>query len=142
MLVPQKKNQYALRAIYELARRYGEGPIKIATIADKQAIPLRFLEVILNQLKNSGLVQSKRGAQGGYFLLRPPGEVTVGDILRFMQRKTSPTNCLACVSKEGCPFDRNCVFANLWEQVFIAVNQIYDGTSMQDLINSEQSNQR
>ncbi len=142
MLVPQKKNQYALRAIYELARRYGEGPTKIATIATRQAIPIRFLEVILNQLKNSGLVQSKRGFQGGYFLLRPPREVTVGDILRFMQRNVSPTNCLACVSKEGCPFDQNCVFANLWERVFKTVNQIYDGTSLQDLIDNEQSNRR
>ena len=142
MLVPQKKNQYALRAIYELARRYGEGPTKIATIATKQAIPVRFLEVILNQLKTSGLVQSKRGFQGGYFLLRPPQEVTVGDILRFMQRKSLSTTCLACVSKEGCPFGQNCVFVNLWEQVFQAVNRIYDGTSLQDLLDSEQGNRR
>ena len=82
MLVPQKKNQYALRAIYELACRYGEGPIKIATIAIKQAIPIRFLEVILNQLKNSGLVESKRGFHGGYYLLLPPHKITVGDIFR------------------------------------------------------------
>lgn len=142
MLVPQKKNQYALRAIYELACRYGEGPTKIATIATKQAIPIRFLEVILNQLKNSGLVESKRGFHGGYYLLLPPHKITVGDIFRFMERKASTKgSCLACISQKGCPFDRKCVFTGLWEQVFSAVDQIYDRTSMQDLIDSERRNQ-
>lgn len=142
MLVPQRKKQYALRAIYELSRRYGKGPTKVNIIATQQAIPVRFLEVILNQLKNSGLVQSKRGLHGGYFLLRPPQDITVGDVLRFMQRKTAQSSCLACVSKKGCPFDGNCAFANLWEQVQQSVNRIYDGTSIQDLIDKDQRNRR
>lgn len=142
MLVPQRKSQYALRAIYELARRYGEGPIKIATIAAKQAIPVRFLEVILNQLKNSGLVQSKRGFQGGYSLLCPPKDITVGDVLKFLQRPNIQTSCLACVSKQGCPFDQNCVFAGLWEKVQNSVNQIYSQTTMQDLLDSDRPNLR
>jgi Rrf2 family protein len=137
MLVPQKKSQYALRAIYELARHYGEGPIKIAAIAAKQAIPVRFLEVILNQLKESGLVQSKRGFQGGYSLLHPPEDIAVGDVLRFMQRRAEHSTCLACVSKQGCPFDQNCVFAGLWEAVRNSVNQIYNQTTMQDLLDND-----
>ncbi|MGD9211385.1 MAG: Rrf2 family transcriptional regulator [Desulfobacteraceae bacterium] len=111
MSVPQRKNQYALRAIYELARRYGKGPTKVATIAAQQAIPVRFLEVILNQLKKSGLVQAKRGFQGGYSLLRPPQDVLVGDVLRFMQHTKRSGSCLACVSPNGCPFDHNCIFS-------------------------------
>ena len=142
MPVPQRKNQYALRAIYELARRYGQGPTKIATIAAHQAIPVRFLEVILNQLKNSGLVQSKRGFQGGYSLLRPPKDITVGDVLRFMQSMKTSGSCLACVSKEGCPFEQNCIFSSLWEEVQASVNQIYDRTTMQDLIDGELRSRR
>ena len=68
MLIPHKRGQYALRAIYELAKRMGEGPIKISDIASAQGIPRRFLEVILNQLKGSGIVKSKRGFYGGYAL--------------------------------------------------------------------------
>lgn len=140
MLVPPKKSQYALRAIYELARHYGDGPMKVATIADQQAIPVRFLEVILNQLKNSGLVDSKRGFHGGYILLRPPHDISVGDVLRFMQSTSTHTNCLACVSKEGCPFDCHCAFADMWGKVQHAVDLIYDSTSMQDLIENDQAN--
>lgn len=65
MLTPLKKGQYALRAVYELAKRQGQGPTKISAIAEAQAIPHRFLEVILHQLKGSGLVASKRGFYGG-----------------------------------------------------------------------------
>ena len=134
MLVPSKKSQYALRAIFELAKRHTQGPTKISQIAEAQAIPVRFLEVILNQLKASGLVQSKRGFYGGYFLVRSPRDISIGDILRFMQRSTEPAECLACVSQKGCPFDNNCAFSGLWRCVKDAVFQIYDRTSMQDLI--------
>ena len=67
MLVSQK-SQYALRAIFELAKEYGKGP-KIAHIAEAQAIPVRFLEVILVHLKRGGFVDSQRGKEGGYFLI-------------------------------------------------------------------------
>ena len=76
MDVPQK-TRYALRAIFELAKYYGQGPVKVINIANAQATPPRFLEVILNQLKRTGLVDSKRGKDGGYFLLRSPGKLTV-----------------------------------------------------------------
>jgi Rrf2 family cysteine metabolism transcriptional repressor len=105
MLVPPKKNQYALRAIFELAKHMDQGPIKISDIATAQSIPLRFLEVILNQLKASGIVDSKRGFYGGYFLVKPPNQVSVGDVLRFLSRDLSPSDCIACVSKTSCPFD-------------------------------------
>jgi Rrf2 family protein len=139
MLVPSKKSQYALRAMFELAKRYAEGPTKISQIAEAQAIPIRFLEVILNQLKASGLVQSKRGFYGGYFLVRSPREISIGDIMRFMQRSLEPAECLACVSKKGCPFDNNCAFSGLWRCVKDAVYQIYDRTSMQDLLGANPS---
>ncbi len=101
MLTPTKKGQYALRAIYELARRKDDGPIKISIIAEAQAIPPRFLEVILNQFKGSGLVESKRGFYGGYSLTREPSEITVGDILRYLQKEMEASHCIACVSKRA-----------------------------------------
>jgi Rrf2 family protein len=94
MLVPHKKDQYAFQAIYELARRYGEGPTKDVTIATRQAIPIRFLEVILNQLKYCGIVQSKRGFQGGYYFLCRPQDIAVGDVMHFMEPKRVTMNFL------------------------------------------------
>ena len=71
MLITQKK-QYALRAIYELAKHKDRGPLKTAEIAEAQAIPLRFLEIILNRLKHADLVLAKRGYHGGFELQTPP----------------------------------------------------------------------
>ncbi len=137
MSVAPKKTQYALRAIYELAKQRGKGPTKISAIARAQAIPLRFLEVILSQLKGSGLVESKRGFYGGYFLARSPENISVGDILRFMQGSSSPMDCLACVSKAHCPFDGKCAFLAMWNRVNDAVFKIYDQTTIQDLLDNE-----
>ncbi len=139
MLTPTKKGQYALRAIYELARRKDDGPIKISIIAEAQAIPPRFLEVILNQFKGSGLVESKRGFYGGYSLTREPSEITVGDILRYLQKEMEASHCIACVSKKSCPFQDNCVFSSMWHRVKAAAYKIYDETTMQDLLNSNTS---
>jgi len=137
MPITPKKNQYALRAIFELAKHQGRGPIKISEIAGTQSIPLRFLEVILGQLKGSGLVESKRGFYGGYFLTRSPDKISVGDVLRFMDKPASSAPCAACVSSTNCPFCGNCAFASMWNQVNDAIFNIYDGTTIQDLLNNE-----
>lgn len=134
MLIPTKKGQYALRAIYELARRQGRGPIKISVISEAQAIPHRFLEVILHQLKGSGLVYAKRGYYGGYTLARPPDQITVGDVLRHLQKETVAAQCIACVSQQNCPFVSHCAFSSLWQKVKKAAFQVYDGTTLQDLL--------
>jgi Rrf2 family protein len=139
MLTPTKKGQYALRAVYELARRDGQGPTKISAIADAQAIPHRFLEVILHQLKGSGLVLSKRGFYGGYALAKPPEEITVGDVLRFIQKELAGAKCVACVSQQECPFIDNCAFSTLWQSVKTAAFQIYDGTTLRDLLNNQKA---
>ena len=76
------KTDYAIRAALELAGADGAAPVKGERIATAQAIPLRFLENILMQLRHAGLVESRRGADGGYRLARPPGEVTLADIIR------------------------------------------------------------
>jgi Rrf2 family protein len=139
MLTPTKQGQYALRAIYELAKRKDDGPIKISIIAEAQAIPPRFLEVILNQFKGSGLVESKRGFYGGYSLTRQPSEITVGDVLRYLQKEMEASHCIACVSKKSCPFQDDCVFSSMWHRVKAAAYKIYDETTMQDLLNANTS---
>jgi Rrf2 family transcriptional regulator, cysteine metabolism repressor len=132
-----QKNQYALRAIVELAKRVGSGPVKVSEIAVAQAIPRRFLEVILGQLKGSGLVTAKRGYHGGYILVREPEEITVGNVIRFLQGEPDHKDCQNCVFKLQCPTDRDCAFASLWNRVNEAVFGIFDETTIQDLVEDE-----
>ena len=136
MLVSQKC-QYALRALFELARREGSGPAKIAEIAEVQAIPPRFLEVILSQLKRGGFVESRRGSEGGYTLARRPAKLTVGDIIRFVEGPIGPVTCLES-DGDDCPLGANCVFLPMWEKAHQAMSSVYDGTTLQDLLDQEQ----
>ena len=133
-----KKNQYALRAIFELAKHSGKGPRKISEVAQAQAIPEKFLEVILSQLKGSGLVNSKRGFTGGYYLIRSPEKITVGDIMRFMERDMDLSDCIALVTETNCPFKGGCAFFPMWTKVKNAIFKVYDETTIQDLLDKEQ----
>ena len=136
MLITQK-HKYALRAIYELGKRFELGPIKLAEIAEAQAIPLRFLEVIMAELKPSGMVTSKRGYYGGYTLLHHPDEINVGDIFRFLDNAQSQDRCNACDARENCPLHGECAFMPMWDRVQDAIYNVYDKTSIQDLLNNE-----
>ena len=136
MLITQK-HKYAIRAVFELAKRQAEGPTKLADIAQAQAIPLRFLEVIMSQLKGSGLVAAKRGCYGGYSLLKPPEKITVGFIFRFIDDRINQDRCDACIAREGCPLYDNCAFKPMWDRVCGAIHEVYDQTTIQDLLNNE-----
>lgn len=136
--VPQK-TRYAVRAVFELARRYGEGPVRISDIAAKQAIPARFLEGILNQLRQGGLLRSVRGARGGYELAAPPAEISVGDMIRIIEGPIEPTPCLNDANPEECPLFEDCIFIPLWKRAAEALSEVYDGTSFEDLVEMEKS---
>jgi len=137
MLVNQK-NQYALRAVFELAKHQGKGPIKVQEISESQAIPLRFLEVILNRLKRNGLVQSKRGYTGGYSLIKNPKKITVGDVFRYMDESIHPVECVTLGAEEStCPLRGHCSFFPMWEKVHDAIYGVFDETTIQDLVDSE-----
>lgn len=137
MLVTQK-NQYALRAIFELAKYRGEGPIKILEIAEAQNIPMRFLEVILSQLKRGGMVDSKRGYTGGYTLLRDPAEITVGEVFRSMDESLGTVECVACMSaKSSCPHQGQCSFYPMWQKVQDAIRSVFEETTIRDLLEAD-----
>src|ERR1700722_2583127 len=91
-----RKCQYALRALYFLAREYGKGPILIPRISAHANAPAEFLQTILLELKNAGLLDSRRGPQGGYYLLTPPHRVTVGSVVRIID---GPLVALPCIGE-------------------------------------------
>jgi len=137
MLIAPKKQQYAIRAMLELARHHGEGPVKISDIAQAQAIPRRFLEVILNQLKSSGYIGSKRGYFGGYQLVKPPNDIRIGDIVRHIQGEKDLIECIACVTEEQCPLEGRCSLFHMWNNVRDAIFGVYDATTLQDLLEGD-----
>jgi Rrf2 family cysteine metabolism transcriptional repressor len=139
MIVTQKM-QYALRAIFELAKRGTEEPVKTVEIAESQAIPPRFLEVIMARLARGGLVASKRGFYGGYTLARPANQISVGDLFRSLGEPNHIEECTACTNLKTCPFGGDCVFIHLWEEVYDAMNSVYDRTTIQDLIDRDAGN--
>lgn len=139
MLINQKSH-YALHALVELAKRWGQGPTKISDISQAQYIPQPFLEVILNQLKKTGIVESKRGYHGGYTLTQTPGSITVGTVLRFLERTANPDQCMVCISKAKCLYNGKCTFLPMWNKVQSAVYAIYDQTTINDLLTFEEQN--
>ena len=141
MLVP-RKTQYGLRAVFELAKHNGRGPVKIAEIAKAQAIPVRFLEAILNQLKQAGFVDSRRGKGGGYFLARSPGKLTVGEVMQFIQGPIRAVDCFAGKSGDSCPLLGNCVFLSMWEKVHEAIEGVYNNATFRGLVDQEVQKQQ
>jgi Rrf2 family protein len=133
-----QKAQYALRATFELARNAGRGPIKAAAIARAQAIPLRFLEIILHELRRAGFVQSRRGCHGGYVLLQTPAALSVGEIISFVEGPTHLVDCGFDKGDGSCPLASSCVFKPLWEKVRQAVAGVYGSTTFQDLLDWEE----
>jgi Rrf2 family protein len=129
-----QKCQYALRALFELARHKGDGPVPAGAIAANQGIPKRFLEVILHQLHQGGFVDAQRGKEGGFYLARPAASVTVGEVIRFMDGPISPVDCHRERPGHDCPLRDGCVFRGLWDAARIALEKVYDTRTLQDLV--------
>jgi Rrf2 family protein len=132
-----RKCQYAVRAVFELAKHYGQGPLKIHDIAAAQAIPPQFLEGILSALKQAGFLASVRGQKGGYSLNRPPSEITFGEVVRFVEGPLHPVDCVAANSPEKCPLGPGCVFLPVWQEAEAAVSAVYEGVTYQELLDRE-----
>ncbi len=120
------KGEYALQAIFDLASNVDGEPVKIAEIATRQKIPQKFLELILASLKQGGFVESRRGAEGGYLLSRRADAITVGEVLRFVEGRQAERARLRRVNDSA--------FADLWERVDSAINNVLDATSFAHLV--------
>ena len=130
-----KKSQYALQAVLELALHAGAGPLKIADIAKSQSIPVRFLEVILNQLKQAGLVVSRRGVRGGYSLGRAPQELTVSHVIECIQGPITLADGVGNISivDDGTINGENVLVA-FWQKAEATITQLVRQTTFRDLV--------
>jgi len=137
-----KRTQYGLRAVLALGRKYGDGPVLIASLAADEGIPLKFLEGILLDLKSHGLLESKRGKGGGYQLSRPPSSITIGSIIRMMEGPLAPLPCASETAFrpcEECHDVENCGTRIIMRQVRDAIADVLDKTTLSDLIRRVES---
>ena len=120
-----------------LGRKYREGPILIGTLAREEAIPIKFLEAILLDMKGRGLLDSKMGRKGGYFLNRPPSGITIGSIIRVIEGPLAPLPCAsetAFKPCEECVDVENCGSRIIMRRVRDAISEVLDRTTLADLI--------
>jgi Rrf2 family protein len=132
-----QKVKYALKAMLVLAKEHGQGPVLIADISAREGIPRKFLELILLELRNNGLLHSKKGKGGGYFLARAPRQISVGQIMRVLEGPLAP---LPCVSRTAymrcieCRDERTCGIRLVMKEVREATAKILDSQSLADVL--------
>ncbi|HSY38801.1 MAG TPA: Rrf2 family transcriptional regulator [Polyangia bacterium] len=131
-----RKARYALRALYALSAEEARGPVLIADLAEREKIPHKFLETILLELKNAGVLKSKKGKGGGYSLARPPEQITMGQVIRIIDGPLAPIPCAserAFVRCEECVDETTCGTRQVMKQVRDAIAAILDGTTLADV---------
>jgi Rrf2 family protein len=126
------KEQHGLRAMAELAARYGQGPVPLAEVAHAQGISRDYLEQIVPALREAGLVQSTRGAHGGYQLTRVPESITVGQVLEALDGEIFPLRCVS-ESAAGCDRSSMCAARTVWTKVHARVSETLNEMTLADL---------
>ena len=132
-----QKAKYALRALVVLCRARAGEPQMISEISRTQAIPKKFLEQILLELKRHGIVMSRRGRQGGYVLLKKPEQVTFGEILRLIDGPIAPLPCLSKIAYRrcaDCSDEGTCEIRHVFSRVAEATRDVLDRTTLADAV--------
>lgn len=129
------RGEYGVRAMFDLALHWGEGPISLKSIAERQLVSEHYLEQLMAALRKAGLVKSKRGAQGGYTLADEPDKVTIGQIIRVLEGPITPLDCLDSDKGSGpyCQKPDRCVLRNLWKDLQDSMEQVLDNRTLEDL---------
>jgi Rrf2 family protein len=129
------RGEYALRALLVLGLNYDQTVVRIQTISDQQNIPKRFLEQILNDLKSAGLVESKRGISGGYRLNRPPDQISLATVIRYIEGPLAPVSCVSEKFYErcSCPDEARCGIRSIMKEVRDAIVRILEGVTVAEL---------
>ncbi|MEG0371702.1 MAG: Rrf2 family transcriptional regulator [Clostridium sp.] len=128
------KGRYGVKAMFELAICYGHNPISIKTIAERQSISDYYLEQLFSGLRKAGLINSIRGAQGGYMLSRCPKDISIADILNVLEGPIEISECILGGEESSCTKARCCSTRLLWKKISDSVNSVIDNTTLQDLV--------
>jgi Rrf2 family protein len=135
-----QKAKYALRALVSLARAERGQTMMIGDISKEQAIPKKFLEQILLELKRAGFVASRRGRSGGYELIKAPEEIMYGEVLRLIDGPIAPLPCLSKIAYKKCADCQDegaCEIRHVFERVTLATRAVLDSTTLADSMRLE-----
>jgi Rrf2 family protein len=134
-----KRGEYGLRAMINLATKPNPNEpdpiVQIKEISEREKIPSKFLEQILLTLKNAGLLHSKMGVGGGYYLAKSPAEINLGQIIRVLDGPLAPVRCVSQMAYEpcGCPDEESCGLRMVMGDVRNAISDVLDYTSLADV---------
>ena len=131
-----KRSEYGLRALLDLAAQTDQGPLRLRNLAERNNIPVKFLEQIFVTLRNTGAIRSQVGAHGGYTLGRPAEEVTLGQVIRALDGTIAPVACVSVIAYEPCtcPDERTCALRAAMNQVRDAIVAVVDYMSLADAV--------
>jgi Rrf2 family protein len=132
-----KKSKYGILACLNLARNHGNGPRLITEIADEEKLPRKFLEAILLELKNAGILSSRKGRGGGYMLGRDPDKIMIGSLVRTLDGPLAPMRCAsvtAPVPCEDCADPESCAVRALMRETRDAISGVLDNTTLAQMM--------
>jgi Rrf2 family protein len=136
-MILSKKTRYAMVALAKLARDYGNGPVQIREISEKENIPRSFLENILLELRKMGILGSQLGKSGGYYLLKKPGEVNLAEIIDHFEGTLSLLYCVSEKAYRPCEFCRDeatCQIRKVFKEILVNTDNILRKTTLETLI--------
>ena len=126
------KGRYGARAMLDLALHYGQGPVSIKDIAEREEISERYLVHLMVSLKSAGLVKSIRGAHGGFTLARPPAEIKLGEIVHVVEGSIAPVECAE--DPKICSRSSYCVTRDIWIEMNEAMGKVLDSATLEDMV--------
>lgn len=129
------KGQYGVKAMFDLALHYGNGPISLKSVAERQEISEYYLEQLMAVLRRENLVKSVRGAQGGYALTEDPSLITVGEILNVLEGPLEISECLIDEGNTECLKVHYCATRLIWVKIKTAVNDVVNSITLLDMVN-------
>jgi Rrf2 family protein len=137
-----KKTDYALRALFYLVEYKESGPISIGELARQNAVPKRFLEHIMLDLKSQGWVRSVAGKNGGYTLAKKPGSISMGEVVRYFDGLLAPINCVSAKQYEPCSQEKRCRFRQVFLQIRDNTARTMEMATLESVVNASPSKSR
>ena len=125
------KGRYGVKAMVDLAMHYGDTPVSIKTISQRQNISEYYLEQLFSPLRRAKLIKSIRGAQGGYVLNSAPKDITVADIMYVLE---GPVEIAECIEGTECDNIDYCATRLLWEKIKNSIDEVMESITLQDIV--------
>ena len=129
------RGRYGLRAMLELAQQFGEAPVLMSTLAQRQDLSRKYLHALLTALRSAGLVRSTRGPGGGFALARPPAQIKLSEVLHAVEGPLSLGECVA--DRRVCNRSKRCTARRVWQDLSGAIKDVLDNVTLEDMVAQE-----